>query len=110
MRAYLIDEIPHSDMEKITDFLQKNAINSNLDQIFWVRIPEDLLSGAQFSHHECRPFAFAVELGDDWVKLEFLIRSQPNIRCDCSGYCNAQQMDFVIKFAHNMLDRLKIRT
>ena len=40
MRAYLIDEISDSGMEKINGFLKKNAITSNLDQLFWVPIPK----------------------------------------------------------------------
>lgn len=110
MRAYLIDEISSSDMGKINGFLKQNAITSKLDQIFWVLIPEDLLNEAQFNHRNCQPHAFAVELGQDWVRLEFLVRSQKDMRCTCSGYCTPQQMDFIIRFAHGMLDGLGIKT
>jgi hypothetical protein len=33
MRAYLIDEMTPSDMEKISCFLKENAINTNLHQM-----------------------------------------------------------------------------
>lgn len=110
MKAYLIDEISSSDMEKINGFLRENAITSNLDQISWIRIPDDLLSDTQFEHHICQPHVFAVELGLDWVKLEFFVRSLKNIRCTCPGHCTEPQRDYVIKFAHGMIEQLGIRT
>ncbi len=110
MRSYLIDEINTSDIEKITDFLKKNAASSNLDHLFWVNIPQDLLSETQFQHRHCRPHAFAVELGHDWVKLEFLVRSMKNMQCTCPGYGTKQQRDFIINFVHSMLAQLHINT
>lgn len=110
MRAYLIDEISPSDMEKINGFLKKNAVPSSLNQIFWVRIPGDLLSSSQFEHSGCQPHVFAVELGSNWVKLEFLVRSLKNMHCTCQGYCTQSQQEYIINFTHGMLERLVIRT
>jgi len=110
MRSYLVDEIVHSDLEKINNFLNKNAVKSNLDQIFWVRIPNDLLSDIQFQHRNCQPYVFAVELGSDWVKLEFFIRSQKSMRCTCSDYCTTQQGNYIIKFAQSIIEQLDIKT
>jgi len=42
MRSYLIDEISPPDMKKVTEFLKENCAASNLDQLFWVKIPQDL--------------------------------------------------------------------
>ncbi|HDM09753.1 MAG: hypothetical protein JRI39_02710 [Deltaproteobacteria bacterium] len=110
MRAYLIDEISRADMKKITQFLAQNAIRSSLSKIFWVKIPDDLLSPTQYAHHECQPHVFAVELGDHWVKLEFFVRSLKTMRCTCPGYCTEGQRNYVINFAHTMIQQLGIRT
>ena len=110
MRSYMIDEINSSDIEKINAFLNENAVSSSLDQLFWVKIPQDLLSEIQFQHKDCQPHAFAVELGDDWVKLEFLIRSMKNMQCTCPAYCTEQQQKFIIKFALGMLEQLGVST
>jgi len=110
MRGYLIDELCSSDIKKINTFLDENAIRSNLDQLYWVIIPEDLLSGIQFEHRDCQPHAVAIELGEDWVKLEFLVRSMENMQCTCPGYCTKQQQDFIINFAVGMLEQLDIIT
>lgn len=110
MRAYLIDEISSSDMAKIADFLAEHAMKSSLSKVFWVKVPDDLLSSIQYAHHECQPHVFAVELGDHWVKLEFYVRSLKSMRCSCPGYCTEGQRNFVIHFAHNMIEQLGIRT
>ncbi|MGM0426559.1 MAG: hypothetical protein ACQEQ7_04910 [Thermodesulfobacteriota bacterium] len=110
MRAYLIDELSSPDMKKITTFLQKVAIRSSLEQIFWIPIPLDMLSKVQFIHTECQPHVFAVELGDDWIKVEFFVRTLKTMRCDCPGYCTRQQREYVLSFTNGMLEQLAIST
>ena len=110
MRYYLIDEIPHEDMEKINNFLSKNAIRSELGELFWVKISEDLLSEVQFQHVQCGPHVCAVELGTDWLKIEFFIRNLKGLQCTCQSYCTSQQRDFLINFTQKMIEDLGIRT
>ena len=110
MRSFLIDEISPHNIKKIIGFLKENSISSNIDQLFWVKIPQDLLSETQFQHRDCQPHAFAVEIGHDWVKLEFLVRSMKNMWCTCPGYGTKQQRDFIINFAHSMIAKLDITT
>ncbi len=110
MRSYLIDEISPSHMEKIMTFLKENSAASHLEGLFWVHIPEDLLDRTQFQHRTCRPHAFAVEVGENWVKLEFLIRSLNNMNCVCQGYGSKQQIDFIIRYAHNLIKHLGVKT
>lgn len=109
MISILIDEISASDLEKISGFLEKHIV-STLNQIFWVRIPDHLLSDTQFQHHNCQPHVFAVELGPDWVKLEFFIRSLSSMQCACLAYCTVRQRDFIISFAYGMLEELGVKT
>ena len=110
MRTYLIDELSPSKVEEIREFLGEHAIRSSLDQIFWVQIPDDLLSEMQFLHSKCKPHVFAVELGPDWVKLELFVRTLKSMRCDCPGYCTGQQRNFILNFADGMIEQLKILT
>ena len=110
MRAYLIDEIPASDMKKITLFLKENSAQSSLDAIFWVEIPEELLTGIQFEHKNCKPHVFAIETGENWYKAECFIRSLKGMQCECQNYCSPQQTEFIVKFVHGMIDALNIKT
>ena len=75
MRYYLIDEISHQDMEKVNRYLYRAAMRSELEKLFWVKIPKGLLSEIQFQHIECGPHVFAIEPGTDWIKIEFFIRN-----------------------------------
>jgi hypothetical protein len=110
MRAYLIDEIRGQEMEQVKGFLKQHAIRSSLDQIFWVRIPDDLLNETQYLHPQCRPHVFAVELGPDWIKLELFVRTLKSMRCDCPAYCTSSQRDYIFRFADGLIEQLKIRT
>jgi hypothetical protein len=110
MRAYLIDEIGNPDMEKIKDFLTRNAIKSGMGGIFWVKVPADLLSETQHRHEACWPHVFAIEMGPGFVKLELYIRSLTNMRCTCPAPCISPQRDFILRFADGMVDQLHIRT
>jgi hypothetical protein len=110
MRAYLIDEIRVQEMEQVKEFLKQHAIRSSLDQIFWVRIPDDLLNETQYLHTLCRPHVFAVELGPDWIKLELFVRTLKSMRCDCPAYSTPIQRDYIFKFADGIIEQLKIRT
>jgi hypothetical protein len=110
MRSYVIDEISNTDIHKIDSFLRQHAIRSSLDRIFWVQLPDMLLTETQSRHPDCQPHVFAIELGPDWVRLEMFIRSLKNLRCSCPGYCTPEQMKFILEFAHQMVEQTGIRT
>jgi hypothetical protein len=110
VRAYLLDEISVSDMEKIAVYLKERSIRSRLNSIFWVEIPADLLSGTQYKHKSCRPYVFAAELGDGWFKAEFFVRTLEGMGCDCQNYATQQQREFILDFSHTMIDALDVRT
>ena len=110
MRAYLIDEIAASDMEKITGYLRDTAISSSLQKIYWVQIPEELLNETQIAHKHCQPYVFGVELGSGWIKLEFFSRSRNGMKCSCQTYSSPSQLEYITRFAHEMLENLRIHT
>jgi len=110
MRQYLLDEISRADIPRVRDYLQDHALASSLEDLWWVDLPEDLLSPEQFAHPDCRPFRFAVELGDNFVRFEFLIRSEQTMRCACIGYATRSQRDFILAFADRLVEDLALRT
>jgi len=110
MRHYQLDELRRNDIPRVRDYLQEHAQASSLEGIWWVDLPEDLLSPEQFAHSDCRPFRFAVELGDDFVRFEFLIRSEQTMRCACIGYATRLQRDFILAFADRLVEELALRT
>jgi hypothetical protein len=110
MRSYLIDEIAKSDIEKIEAYLEEYAKKSGLSRLFWIGIPDDLLSERQYEHAECKPHVFAVELGDTWLKFELFTRNRANINCTCCDYATRHQINFVLNFANTMIQELEIKT
>ena len=110
MKTYLFDEIRSDDMAKIRAYLEENTVSSRLGQVFWAQIPDDLLSAEQQAHTDCRPHVFAIELGDDWVKFELLVRSLPNMQCTCPAYAGRHQRRHILSFADNMIRALDVKT
>jgi hypothetical protein len=110
VRQYLLDEISRQDIPRVRAYLHEHAAASSLEDIWWVDLPEDLLSPEQFEHRGCRPFRFAVELGENFVRFEFLIRSRETMRCTCVGYATRQQRDYILAQADRLLEDLALRT
>lgn len=110
MRYYLIDEISTPDMEKLRNHLTDKAIRSGLDDIYWVEFPEDILTGTQSQHDLCKPYVFALELGENHLKAELFVRNRNHFGCSCQGYCHDRQSSYVIVSVLNMIDELNIRT
>ncbi len=110
MRSYLVDEISPSQKEKIKAYLIEHALSSDLNEIFWVKLPDDLLTEAQSKHRDCHPYVFAIELGRDWIKAECLIRSLNNMKCEAQAYCDPRQWVFITKFVHGIIKDLGIQT
>lgn len=110
MRQYVLDEISRADISRVQDYLDDHATRSGLQGIWWVDLRDDLLDETQYAHDECKPFRFAIELGKNFVKFEFLIRSGQTMRCPCIGYANRQQREFIMRFADHMVEELNLRT
>ncbi len=115
MRQYLLDEIARKDLPRVRQYLNEHAAAASLQDVWWVDLPEDLLSPEQFEHANCRPFRFAVEVGepmvgDCFVRFELLIRSEQTMRCTCIGYATRQQRDFILGYADRLVAELALRT
>ena len=110
MKYYLVDEISGQDLKKIDHFLEENAQRSQMEKIFWIEIPEDLTKELQTDHDQCRPHYFSIELGTDWIRAEFFIRTLSKLRCECNGYANSKQKEFIYRFMEGILGELDIGT
>jgi hypothetical protein len=110
MRQYQLDEISRGDIPRIREYLNEHALPSGLEDIWWVDLKEDLLSPEQYAHPKHQPFRFAVELGHNYVRFEFLIRSRETLRCVCIGYATRQQRDFILAFADRLVEELALKT
>lgn len=108
MRQFLIDEIPHPQMEAVSAYLKERTVSSGLEKIFWLEIPERLLSPIQEAHKSCGPHCLAIETGQDFVKFEFLVRCRRRLRCDCVRYVTTAQETFLLNFVHALNQALDL--
>lgn len=97
-------------MRKIRGYLLEHARPSEIEDLFWLEIPGDLLSATQIDHGDCRPHVFAVEVGESWVKAEVFVRSMQTMRCDCQQYGTEEQIHYLIRWMQSMIGELRIQT
>ena len=110
MKAYRIDELSPADIQKITDRLNDMSLGSELQSLFWLPVPDAMLTAEQKEHKPlCGPYAMALEILDDGISLEFLVRARNKISCRCVRYASEELILHMMKYVDGMLHDLHIR-
>ena len=110
MRCYLVDEITPEDMQKLKDRLSEMQIEGGLPGIYKLPVPRGMLNQAREEHFEsCGPYYMALEVDEDWIKLEFLVRSGEKIRCSCVGYASNELREHMIGYIDELLLELGVK-
>ncbi len=109
MRQYVIDQLHREERANIESYLKRTLKPGPVEGLYWIEVPQDLLTGDQRTHKECGPFFFAVELEAESVCFELLIRSKSNLHCSCIAYATLSQQDFVLRFVDQMLEEEQIK-
>ncbi len=110
MRQYLIDEIPRTQMGAVEAYLKERAVPSGLEKVYWLELPEELLSPRQKEHRACGPHYLAVETGKEFVKFELLVRCRNRFRCECLAFATREQEAFLLDFVHTLIRDLQLST
>jgi hypothetical protein len=110
MKQYVIDELRLQDHQKVKQYLDEQFGPAEIGGIYWVPLAEEALSEIQKQHGDCRPFYVAIELQEDKLALELLVRTKSRIRCDCIRYADADQRIWIMDLIDAMLERLDIMT
>lgn len=108
MRSFYIDELSEVEVIKIRLHFEKKALSSQIEDIWWVEIPLDLLTVSQRRQKDLRPFVFTVELGESWLKIEFLIRSLKTLNREWQAFCSPTQRQYILSFVDTLIDDLEI--
>lgn len=103
MRQYVVDDLRYSDYEKLKSLLDNTYGNSGIDGIYWIEIAADVLTPVQASHNDCKPYYFVVDLSENKISAEFLVRSRNNMRCPCMGLATQSQRNRIISFVELFL-------
>ena len=113
MRSLFLDELYPEEIAKVHEHLQKNAKPSGLEGLYWIFLPLELLTEPQravlTSEDIFSSYHVAVEVGVDWVRFELLLRgeSMENIG---AAQANEEQTLYILRFAHEMAQKLDLRT
>ncbi len=113
MRKYVIDELPPDHVRRLGQRLQAKGLAAGLEGMFWLPVPEDMLTPEQREHLDsCGPYALGLELlnGPDEgaVHLELLVRARSQLRCSCIAYASPELRHAVIEQLDAMLRELDI--
>lgn len=108
MKQYVIDQLRLPDYRKLKRHFDENLEKSTISGIYWLTVDNQLLTQTQAKHHECRPFFFALELEENRLSCELLVRTQQKIRCDCIRYADAQQRTWLLEIVDGILEKLDI--
>lgn len=109
MRQLLIDELQKPEMERLTASLARCTTPGPIEGLFWLPVPQDLLAKTQLEHQDCGPFHFAIDLGEDSIRFEMLVRAKATLHCNCTAYATSGQRDFLLNFVDRLLREEDIR-
>jgi len=111
MRCYLIEDFYPEQLLKVTTALSDKGWSGSLDGVFYLPVPEELLTDVQRGHAgECGPHIFVLEAEADagTLKLELLVRARKKLRCECVMYATPAQRDYIISFLDDFIRHLDI--
>ena len=109
MRQFVIDQLSDKERQAVRQHLRRTTDAGPIEDMFWLKLENDLLSEVQRSHPTCGPFYIAIELGDESVSFEFLVRSQSTLHCPCISYASPPQRDFILNFIDAMIEKLALK-
>jgi hypothetical protein len=110
MKQYVIDELRAKDYSALKNYLARHFVADPMDGIYWIPIDSEILTETQKRHRDCRPHYFAVELDENRMACELLVRTQNIIRCDCIRYATETQRNWLIALIDHILNQLEIVT
>ncbi len=108
MKQYLIDELRLEDHNKIKAYLDENIKASPMEGLYWIPLEKNLLTGIQTAHQDCGPHYLALELNEERLACELLVRAEQSIRCNCICYASKEQRDWLIDYIDAILEKLEI--
>jgi len=103
MRQFVIDELSPMERDNIDSYLKRSIKQGPMIGLYWIQLPEDLLSEVQREHTHHGPFHMGVEVTNTSVKFELLVRSQVNLHCSCIAHATPTQRQFVLDFIDRMV-------
>ena len=88
---HLVDELQPEVIANLEAQLTKNGCQSGIERLYWLPLEKERLLPVQREHESsCGPHCLALEILDDAVRLEFLVRAKGRMRCECVCYLSPE--------------------
>ena len=110
MRQFVIDELSPMERDNIDSYLKRTLTSGPMIGLYWLILPPDLLSAPQQGHEDHGPFHLAVEVEQNRVCFEMLVRSRTRMHCSCIAHATPAQRQFVLDFIDRMVEEELIRS
>lgn len=108
MHQIVIDELSEQEQKKLQAALDRDFRKGPMTGLYWIELPEAVLSELQLKHTGCAPFAVAAEQTRDQLRVELLVRSRTALHCDCIAYATPQQRQFILETIDSLLQNEQI--
>ena len=108
MKQYVVDELRPKDYEALQKYLDEEFGPAEMDGIYWISIPTEKLADIQLQHEQCRPHFLALDLDQDRIACELLVRTKSRMRCDCIQYATVKQRNWLIELIDTIFNRLGV--
>ena len=108
MKQYVIDQLRLEDYHPLKQYMDERFDGSGVGGLYWVPLNADLYGYVQQAHGDCHPFYFAVELTEERMSCELLVRTTQRMRCDCVAYASTEQRNWIIDTMDAVLEKLGI--
>jgi hypothetical protein len=110
MKQYVIDELRTTDYQQLKAYLDENFGASSVEGLYWIPMRSELLDSVQQAHPQCQPYYFAVELGQERLACELLVRTTHRVRCDCIQYATETQRNWIMQSIDAIFEKLNLKT
>ncbi len=108
MKQYVIDGLSPFDYERLKKYCDETFGEPSLGAIYWIEIDQSILNPIQKSHTQCQPYYFALELDERHLSCELLVRIKKHIKCDCMGYADRTQREWLMDKVDSILNNLDV--
>ncbi|QTA78376.1 Uncharacterized protein dnl_05980 [Desulfonema limicola] len=108
MKQYVIDQLRLEDYHKLKTYLDENFGDSGVENLYWIPVDTAILTPIQAEHKDCHPLYFAIELEEDRLSCELLVRTRHHMRCDCMAYAVREQRNWLIDCLDAIFEKLNI--
>ncbi|MFV0420697.1 hypothetical protein [Oleidesulfovibrio sp.] len=110
MKLYVIEDLTEEDIKAVTTRLKAMELGAGLDGLYWLPVPEQHLNEVQQGHQKkCGPFAMALEVLEDSMRMELLVRARNMLRCECIAYAPPALQTHMTGYMDSLLSELGIQ-